>query len=333
MAKQRIIPIFVPHLGCPRACVFCNQRRISGVVEETTAAAVKVEIESALERIGGQSAQVAFYGGSFTAIDREKQQSLLEAAFEYVEAGRISGIRVSTRPDAVDEDVVRLLNKYSVDTVELGCQSLDDNVLNLSKRGHSAADCEKAALLLKRAGFKVILQMMTGLPGDDGSQSIETAGKIVDIKPDGVRIYPTVVVKDTELYDLWQAGIYKEHTVDDAVELCAHICRIFDQAGIPIIRLGLNPTSELTEGAAVAGAYHPALGELVRSRMWLDRLRRLLDGQRLPQNIQITVPRGAVSLCVGQKKANVEALKREYGLKNIKFVQSDQTNDVISLHF
>ena len=333
MAKQRIIPIFVPHLGCPGACVFCNQRRISGVTVETTADMVKNEIDSALERIGDQTAQVAFYGGSFTAIDKEKQEKLLAAAYEYVKNGKVTAIRLSTRPDAIDEEVIRRLKRYSVDTVELGCQSMDDEVLRLSKRGHDGAACEKAAMMLKNAGFKVILQMMTGLPGDDGSQSIETAGKMVDIKPDGVRIYPTVVVRDTELFDLWETGAYKEHTVDDAVELCAVLCRMFDEAGIPVIRLGLNPTEELSGGAAAAGAYHPALGELVRSRMWLDRLRQLLNGQKLPQDIVITVPKGTVSYCVGQKKANIESLKSEYGLRSIKIKESDRSNGDISLHF
>lgn len=333
MTKQRIIPIFVPHLGCPCACVFCNQRRISGVTAETTAEMVRDEIGSALERIGGQPAQVAFYGGSFTAIEDEKQEALLAAAYEYVKSGKITGIRLSTRPDAIDEQVILRLKRYSVDTVELGCQSMDDEVLRLSRRGHDSAACENAALMLKAAGFRVILQMMTGLPGDDGSQSVATAAKMVDIKPSGVRIYPTVVVKDTELYDLWDSGLYKEHTVDDAVELCAKLCAMFDAAGIPVIRLGLNPTEELSGGAAVAGAYHPALGELVRSRMWLDRLRSLLDGKDLPQDITITVPKGTVSFCVGQKKINVETLKREYGLRSIKIKESDSLNADISLHF
>ncbi|MBE6992449.1 MAG: radical SAM protein [Ruminococcaceae bacterium] len=333
MAKQKIIPIFVPHLGCPCACVFCNQRRISGVTAETTADMVKSEIEAALERIGSEAAQVAFYGGSFTAIDTEKQESLLAAAHEYVKAGKVTSIRISTRPDAIDEDVISRLKRYCVDTVELGCQSMNDEVLRLSKRGHDGAVCEKAAMMLKNAGFKVILQIMTGLPGDDGSQSLETAARVVDIKPDGVRIYPTVVVRDTELFDLWEAGVYKEHTVNDAVELCAVLCGLFDKAGIPIIRLGLNPTEELSGGAAAAGAYHPALGELVRSRMWLKRLRQLLDGKELPQDIVITVPKGAVSLCVGQKKANIECLKSEYGLRSIKIRESDRSNGDISLHF
>ena len=333
MAKQSIIPIFVPHLGCPGACVFCNQRRISGVTVETTPEMAKNEIDSALERIGDRPAQVAFYGGSFTAIYKEKQESLLAVAYEYVKSGKVTSIRLSTRPDAIDGEVIERLKRYSVDTVELGCQSMNDEVLRLSKRGHDGVACEKAARMLKDAGFKVIMQMMTGLPGDDGSQSIETAQKMVDIKPDGVRIYPTVVVRDTELFDLWEAGVYKEHTVDDAVELCAVLCRMFDEAGIPVIRLGLNPTEELSGGAAVAGAYHPALGELVRSRIWLDRLRRLLDGKALPQDIEIYVPKGAVSLCVGQKKANIERLKSEYGLRSIKIKESSVLNGDISLHF
>lgn len=333
MARERIIPIFVPHLGCPRACVFCNQSRISGQTRETTADSARTEIEAALERLGGQPAQAAFYGGSFTAIEEHKQEELLNAAYQFVSQGKLTGIRLSTRPDAIDEKVISRLKRYGVKTVELGCQSMDDRVLELTRRGHDAACCQRAAVMLKEAGFQVILQMMTGLPGDDGSQSIETAKKIIALEPDGVRIYPTVVVKDTDLYDQYLAGTYQEHTVEDAVELCSVIWEMFQKAHIPVIRLGLNPTEELSGGAAVAGAYHPALGELVQSRVWLKKLDGLISAMDRGQRLTITVPKGAVSLVVGQKKCNINAIKEKYGIKNVKIFESDHSNCDIVLKF
>ena len=213
---------------------------------------------------------MAFYGGSFTAIPVTEQISLFEAAKPYLDDGTISSIRLSTRPDAIDDEVLARLKRYSVQTVELGAQSLCDKVLYLSGRGHTAKEVEDASRLVKEAGFELILQMMTGLPGDTDESCLETAKKIIALKPNGVRIYPTVIVRDTALYDMWKAGKYKEHTVEDAVRVCAKLTKLFDFSGIPIIRMGLNPTEDLSGGDAVGGAYHPALGELVRSRMMLS---------------------------------------------------------------
>ena len=273
-ARESIIPVFVPHLGCPNNCVFCNQRRISGAREPAGVETVKNAIESAaaLPRNGAKR-QLAFYGGSFTAIPVCQQEALLGAAREYLERGEIDAIRLSTRPDAIDGAVLARLKGYGVGTIELGAQSLCDEVLRLSGRGHTAEDVVNASRQIKDAGFSLILQMMTGLPGDSPERTIDTAEKIIALRPDGVRIYPTVIVRDTALYDLWKAGEYREHTVEDAVEYCAAIVPRFNAAGIPIIRLGLNPTDELSGGAAAGGAYHPALGELVKSRLMLDKMR------------------------------------------------------------
>ena len=220
-ARAEILPVFVPHLGCGHACVFCNQRRISG--EKTPASAVTVrravrEAEG-LPRAGKR--ELAFYGGSFTAIDGEKQEELLRAAKEALDAGKIDAIRLSTRPDAIDEAVLARLRFYGVETVELGAQSMDDTVLAASRRGHTAGDVFRACAMVKAAGFRLVLQMMTGLPGDSPGRCVETARRLIRCRPDGVRIYPTVIVKDTELYELWQAGAYREHTVEDAVNVCA----------------------------------------------------------------------------------------------------------------
>ena len=331
-ARNSIIPVFVPHLGCPNDCVFCNQRRISGHTEPATAQTVKTAIENAAALSPkGTKRQLAFYGGSFTAMPVAEQTALFEAAKPYLDGGAIGSIRLSTRPDAIDPETLVRLKKYSVQTVELGAQSLCDKVLWLSNRGHTAKEVEDEARLVKQAGFELILQMMTGLPGYTDESCFETAKKIIALRPDGVRIYPTVIVRDTELYDMWKAGTYKEHTVSDAVRVCAKITRLFDEAGIPIIRMGLNPTEDLSGGDAVGGAYHPALGELVRSRMMLDKAVQLLDGIEPDKHVVLGVNRSDVSKMIGQHRCNAEALKSQFKLKSIKITQTDINSGEIKL--
>lgn len=322
-ARESIIPVFVPHLGCPNDCVFCNQRRISGSTEPATAQTVRVAVESVGPAPEGMKRQLAFYGGSFTAIPVEEQLSLLDAASVYLERGYIHSLRLSTRPDAIDIPTLKRLREYSVETIELGAQSMDDEVLRLSGRGHTAADVENASRLIKAEGFRLILQMMTGLPGDNDEKSIETARRIIALEPDGVRVYPTVIVRDTALFDLWQAGRYKEHSVEDAVRVCAKLLPLFEAAGIPVIRLGLNPTEELSSGAAAGGAYHPALGELVKSRIMLNHVLGLLAGIPAGSRVTIAVHKSKVSQMVGQHRQNVETLKRELSLKEVKVVPTD----------
>ena len=331
-AKNSIIPVFVPHLGCPNDCVFCNQRRISGHMLPAGAETVRNAIENAAALTPpGTKRQLAFYGGSFTAIPVAEQTALFEAAKPYLDDGTISSIRLSTRPDAIDAETLARLKKYSVQTVELGAQSLCDKVLWLSNRGHTAKEVEDAAIMVKQAGFELILQMMTGLPGDTDESCVETAKKIIALRPDGVRIYPTVIVRDTELYDMWKAGTYKEHTVSDAVRVCAKITKLFDEAGIPIIRMGLNPTEDLSGGDAVGGAYHPALGELVRSRMMLDKAVKLLDGVEPDKRVVLGVNKSDVSKMIGQHRCNAEALKSQFKLKSIKIMQTDINSGEIKL--
>lgn len=331
-ARESIIPVFVPHLGCPNDCVFCNQRRISGAQEPAGVENVKNAIESAaaLPRNGAKR-QLAFYGGSFTAIPSCQQEALLGAAKEYLDRGEIDAIRLSTRPDAIDGAVLARLKRYGVETIELGAQSLCDEVLLLSGRGHTAEDVVSSSKRIKAAGFRLILQMMTGLPGDSVERTVDTAKKIIVLHPDGVRIYPTVIVRDTALYDLWQAGEYKEHTVADAVEYCAAIVPLFEAAGIPIIRLGLNPTDELSGGAAAGGAYHPALGELVKSRLMLDKMRAVLNGVPAGSRVTLGVNKSHVSQAVGQHRGNVSRLTAEFGLKELKIRGIDAENDEISI--
>lgn len=319
MAKHHIIPLFIPHLGCPNGCVFCDQRKITGAGTPVTPEMVCEEIEKGLAVSGGEC-ELAFYGGSFTAIPAYQQEALLGAAQPYRELGSITAIRASTRPDAVDEEVIGRLRRYGVTTVELGCQSMDKKVLEKSKRGHSPDDTRNATALLKDAGIQVILQMMTGLPGDDGEASRETAREIIRLRPEGVRIYPTVVLAGTELETMMETGMYQPQGVEEAVELCAQLYEMFLEADIPVIRLGLNPTELLSAGGAVAGAYHPALGEKVLSRMYLRRAEKLLRTENGIETIVLSVHPKRVSVMVGQKRENIRALRQEFGPEDIKVV-------------
>lgn len=315
-ARASILPVFVPHLGCPHDCVFCNQRRISGQPEAATAHTVRQMLAGL--PADGTGRQLAFYGGSFTAIPAEQQEELLSAAHEGMERGIIASIRLSTRPDAIDETVLERLRRYGVDTVELGAQSMDDEVLRLSGRGHTAEDVRRASRLVKDAGFHLILQMMTGLPGDTQEKSLYTAREIIALQPEGVRIYPTVIVRDTALCELWRRGLYREHSVEDAVTWCAGLLPLFEASGILVIRLGLNPTEKLSNGAAVAGAYHPALGELVRSRILRNRAEALLEGVSPGSRVVLAVQPRLLSQMLGQKRANVRALCERFGLTELR---------------
>ena len=320
-ARESIIPVFVPHLGCPNDCVFCNQRRISGSLSPARPEDVAAAIDRALSLTPpGTRRQLAFYGGSFTAIPDAEQEALLGAAQPYLERGDIASIRLSTRPDAIDGAVLVRLKRHGVETVELGAQSMSDSVLALSGRGHTAADVEEASRAVRAAGFRLILQMMTGLPGSDDETDIGSARSIAALEPDGVRVYPTVIVRDTALFDLWRAGRYKEHTVEDAVRVCARIVPIFEAAGIPIIRMGLNPTEDLSGGDAVGGAYHPALGELVRARIMRGRAEALLEGTAPGADITLRVNPRLMSQLVGQHGANRAYLREKFALKRLKIL-------------
>ena len=217
-----------------------------------------------------------------------------------------------------------MLKEAGVDTIELGAQSLDDEVLRLAARGHTAAHVEMASKLIKKRGFTLILQMMTGLPGDNAEKSLETARCIAALKPDGVRIYPTVIVKDTALEHMWRRGEYAPHTVEEAVAWCADIVRLFEEENIPIIRLGLNPTDDLSSGEALAGAYHPALGELVMARNCLKDLIYLVDesGDK-GSKLFIHCAKNMVSKVTGQKKSNIAELKRLYNFAEVKIIPED----------
>ena len=322
--------MFVPHLGCPHACVFCDQKRISGAA----APAAPADVVDAIERGLGKSKkppQLAFYGGSFTAIPAAEQEALLRVALPYVQSGRSSGVRISTRPDCIDPETLTRLSRYGVDTVELGAQSMDDDVLKACGRGHSAADTVNASCLIKERGFSLVLQMMTGLPGSDRERDIETARRLIELAPDAARIYPTVVLRGTGLHRLWATGAYAEHTVEDAVETCASILPLFEQAGIPVIRLGLNPSDDLSAGEAVAGAYHPALGELVKGRVMLCRARAVLAHAPRGRSVTLTVGKGRVSQMAGQHRCNLAALRSEFGYERIMIREREHDGGEVGL--
>ena len=334
-AKRCIITAFIPHLGCPNDCVFCNQRKISGSLEAPTPLQLQAAIREGLERnLGRENIQLAFYGGSFTAIPLEEQTKLLEGALPFLHSGEITSLRLSTRPDGIDENTLERLKNYAVTTIELGVQSMDKEVLEKTRRGHTPENTVRASELIKAAGFELILQMMTGLPGDTKGKSLETARKIVALKPDGVRIYPTVIIKDTALADMWQAGDYPEHTVEEAVDWCTEIVKIFDDAKIPVIRMGLNPSDELSDSAAFGGAYHPAFGELVRSRQLLGLARAVLQREKPEGGTLLGVHPSDVSTMTGQHRANVLALETEFAPLTIKVQGTNvKKGEVILMNF
>ncbi len=292
------ISIFIPHLGCPHQCSFCNQNTITGKQVQPTVDDVNNAVQTALKH-KGYKYEIAFFGGSFTAVEREYMISLLETAYEYVRDGRVNGIRISTRPDCIDEEILDILNKYGVTSIELGAQSMDDEVLKANFRGHTSADVENASKLIKKYGFELGLQMMTGLYLDTDEKAIKTAKKIIGLQPATVRIYPTVVLKGTYLAKLYEDEAYKPQTVDDAANLCTKLVPMFENAGINVIRLGLHSSPELKKNM-IAGAFHDSFGEIVKSRYMLNRILKYP-----PADYEIMVNSRCVSQLKGQQKRNI----------------------------
>jgi histone acetyltransferase (RNA polymerase elongator complex component) len=306
--KHRNIAIFVPHNGCPCRCSFCNQRIISGKEKQPSAESVKDAVRVALASKGNYGkTELAFFGGSFTAIDRDYMISLLEAAYEFIKNGSIDGIRISTRPDRIDEEIIGILKRYSVTAVELGAQSLDDEVLALNRRGHTVKDIENAFYSLKDAGFETGLQMMTGLYGSSYEKDIKTAERIIALHPDTARIYPTVVLKGTYLAELYEKGIYKPMTLDETVSLCADILPKFIEADIDVIRLGLHYSDDV-EKNCLAGGFHPALMELVEGEIYLRKALKILENYPKNKPLTLYVNEKELSKMKGQQKRNEKIL-------------------------
>ena len=306
MSKANI-PVFVSHKGCPNDCIFCNQKRITGKSGSVTAEDVENIVTEWLSYIKGE-AEIAFFGGSFTGIDINLQRELLGAAKKFVDGEKITGIRLSTRPDYINEEIIEHLLSFGVTTVELGAQSTDDEVLKASRRGHTAKDIEKASRLIKESGIKLGLQMMTHLPLADDEKDIKTCLDFIKMAPSEVRIYPTLVLKDTCLCDMYEKGEYVPQSLDDAVELTAVLAEKFEQAGIKVIRTGLQPSDSLTEGY-VAGPFHPAFGEMTQSRVIYNRIVAYIDKFK-PDQLSVKCEEKYKSKLFGNRRSNIRRIER-----------------------
>ncbi|MDU7336949.1 MAG: radical SAM protein [Clostridium sp.] len=310
--KHANVAIFVPHAGCPQHCSFCSQNSITGKDRLPTPNEVRSTLEIAKENLKEKSrfAEIAFFGGSFTAINRGDMLALLEAAAPSVWDGVFSGIRISTRPDAIDDEVLALLKHYGVKMIELGAQSMDDTVLQMNRRGHTAEQVCAASRMIHSAGFSLGLQMMTGLWGDTAAGALQTAQAFAALKPDCVRIYPTIVMNGTELAKRYRSGEYHPMNLEDTVELCCELLELFHEHSIPVIRLGLHSSPEMQQNQ-IAGPWHPAFRELCESRLFLRRLLVFLEQKRiLPGCVEIHVSPQWVSKAVGQSRCNLQELAR-----------------------
>ncbi|MCI8622367.1 MAG: radical SAM protein [Provencibacterium sp.] len=306
--KHANIAFFVPHAGCPHQCSFCDQRAISGQAQPPSPEEVKKTLLEALPAVQNRTeTEIAFFGGSFTAIERRTMISLLEAAAPFVGPDRFSGIRISTRPDAVDLEILSILRTYHVTSVELGAQSMDDRVLTANRRGHTAGDVRRASRLIQKSGFSLGLQMMTGLYQDTDAGAWQTAQELARLRPDTMRIYPTVVLRGTELARRFQDGSYHPPTLEKTIPLCAHLLRYFALHDIQVIRLGLHANREI-EGKILGGAYHPALRELCEGELLYSEMRDLLRASE-PGSYQVSVHPSMISRIIGHGRRNVTRLQ------------------------
>ena len=320
MKKEYIIPIFVPHLGCPNNCTFCNQKKISGQIKMVTAKDVDDTIKYYLKNFkdNHKYVEVAFFGGSFTAIEKEKQIELLEAVQKYIKEKLVNSIRISTRPDCIDKEILKRMKKYHVKTVELGVQSTNNYILEKCKRGHTGEDVRKASKLIRTHGFILGHQMMIGLPESTKQDEINTAKELIKLRPKIVRIYPVLVIKDTELAEEYEKGEYTPLTVGQAVERCKDIVALFNKNKINIIRIGLQNTEEITDpssekSSVVAGPYHPAFRQLVESSMWYDSIvNRIKKVNAKVKKVKIIANDININNIIGHKKENILKLKDVY---------------------
>ena len=322
MKKQYIIPIFVPHLGCPNDCTFCNQRKISGQMKQITEEDVEKIVEYYLSNFEDKDVykEIAFFGGSFTGIDEELQIKLLETAYKFVKDKKVDGIRISTRPDYINKQILKRLKKYKVKTIELGVQSTNDYILNKCKRGHTYKDVVKASKLIRWYGFTLGHQMMIGLPESTELDDINTAKQLIKLKPKIVRIYPVLVIRGTELEKEYKSGEYEPLTVEQAVERCKELCYLFSRKKITVIRIGLQNTDticspENSSSEVVAGPYHETFRQLVESSIYYDTiLSKIKKFNTKVKEISITVNPQNVSNVVGYKRENINKLKDLYDL-------------------
>lgn len=318
--KHKTIPVFVPHLGCPQDCLFCNQKKITGELKQVTEERVRELIRiGASHKKKGEKLEIGFFGGSFTGISAQVQEELLAPALEAKNDGLLDGIRLSTRPDYINQEVLERLLAFGVTTVELGAQSMDDAVLSRAKRGHTAEQTIKAAEMIKKSGLGLGLQMMVGLPEDTKDKSLQTARKFCALEPECVRIYPTLVIKDTALAELWQNGDYQSLSIDEAVDICREVYHMFEEKDIEVIRMGLlNMQAE----DVLAGPYHPSFGELVLSAVCYDKIKAALAGYKAPV-LHMQAHPSFVSVICGHRRKNILRLKEEFGFKEVKVLQAE----------
>ena len=324
MSRHLNIPVFIPHLGCPNQCVFCNQRSISGVSEFKPEELTKIIDEALLTVDMGDEVEIAFFGGSFTGIDYELMVSLLDIAYGYVKAGRVNSIRCSTRPDYINGQILDTLKRYGVKVIELGLQSISEPVLLASKRGHTASDAEAACRMIVDAGFELVGQMMIGLPRSDEKSEMQTAEFIIKSGATAARIYPTVVFLDTELCAMTASGEYSPLTLDEAVRRSALVYKRLTEAGVKVIRTGLCTSENLSsEKCYYAGPNHPAIGELVENEIFYGEIYGAVSSlSPAPDDIlKVYVARGAISKAVGHRKKNKLLLTESFGVRDILFLE------------
>lgn len=336
MTRHYIIPIFVPHFGCPHDCVFCNQKKITGLSTTITSTEVENIIKEYLKYFKADSfIEIAFYGGSFTAIDINTQSELLEVPYKYKQKGLVNEIRLSTRPDAIDSQILDNLKKYGVNTIELGCQSLNDEVLNNSNRGHTSFDVYKSAELIRAHGFNLGLQMMVGLPGDTLEKSLNTALEFIKLKPYCVRIYPTLVIKETYLEKVYLNNLYSPLSIEESIDITTPILILFYLHNINVIRVGLQPTDNIQLGKdVVAGPFHPAYRQLVESNIFkliIDNCIKNYNVETKGQIMKIESRNKNISNISGQKSSNISYLKEKHGFKKIQIFSSNVEDDYFNI--
>jgi histone acetyltransferase (RNA polymerase elongator complex component) len=316
--KHFIIPIFIPQLACPFQCVFCNQRNISGRIKEPSEKEIIETIEKHLSTIPDENSEIeiGFFGGNFTGIPKEKQESYLNRIQPYFEKGIIQGIRLSTRPDYIDSDILKLLKDHHVTTIELGAQSMDDEVLKLSGRGHTSGDIINASRLIKQNGFSLGLQMMLGLPGDTLEKSLNTAKTICELKADNTRIYPALVINGTDLKKRYQEKIYFPLSLEEAVEWAKEVYKVFEKNKVAVLRMGLHPSEGLISGESLAaGPFHISFGELVMTALWKEELEKVEKTEK--ENLVISVAPDQFNYAIGHKAENKKMLLEIF--KTVRF--------------
>ena len=331
---RKIIPIFVPHRGCPHDCIFCNQKKITGVQTDVDDVMARNIIEEYLKTIKkGTHIEIAFFGGSFTAIDIETQKNLLTVAKEYVDIGIVKDIRLSTRPDCISHEILKMLKSYKVSIIELGVQSLDEIVLLESIRGHKSDEVYESAKLIKEYGINLGLQMMIGLPTDNFEKCMYTAKEFVKMNPYCVRIYPTLVVKETGLENLLNDNKYSPFTLDESIYIVKKLLVLFYKNNINVIRVGLQSSEDIQLGKAIlSGPYHPAFRELVEGEIIKDYLEYIIKEHDIKENITINTSNKNISKIIGNKKVNYIYLKEKFDI-TLKTISKDLDDDKLEIIF